>query len=320
MSRLIIDNCIIREDIKAILSELKKTLINGKLKDIRYDGDNVRVTCPNHEHKNGHESTPSCDIYVGDSDKVVWGTSHCFSCGFKAQLYDFIAEAADKSAAWARKWLKENFTETELESGSLIIDDPIILNKKTSSNNKLKESDLDAFQSWHPYLQKRKLSREVCKRYQVKYDPKTECIVFPVRDIKGKLSFLTRRSVNSKKFIIDKEADKDVYLLYDAIKNKSREVYVCESQINALTLESWGYKAVALFGTGSENQYNILKTSGILKYNLCFDGDSAGKSGITRFIKNMNNVFITIIDIPINKDVNDLTKEEFDKLPRLEYK
>lgn len=317
MSKLIIDNCVIKEDIKDILTELKKILINGKLRDIRYDSDNVRITCP--IHKDGYENKPSCDIYVGDSDKVIWGTYHCFTCGAKGQLFDFIAEAADKDVNWAKKWLKENFTEQETESGSLILEDAIILKSNKNKDTYLSESTLDQYQSWHPYLQKRKLSREICKKFDVKYDPKSDCVVFPVRDIKGRLKFLTKRSVSSKKFIIDKDADKDVYLLYDIVNNNIREVYVCESQINALTLQSWGYPAVALLGTGSENQYKILKKSNILKYNLCFDGDEAGKKGITRFIKNMNNVFITIVDIPNKKDVNDLTKEEFDKLPRLEY-
>ena len=33
----------------------------------------------------------------------------------------------------------------------------------------------------------------------------------------------------------------------------------------------------------------------------------------------MDNVFISIVDIPNKKDVNDLTKEEFDNLKRLQY-
>ena len=319
MSKLIVDNHVIKQDIKAILSELKSILDNGKLKDIEYKGDNVRITCPNNDHKNGHESKPSCDIYIGDSENVVWGTAHCFACGFKGQLYDFVAEAADKPVAWAKKWLRDNFTEQVVDYADIAIDEPIRLNNKKDNSKYLPESILERFQSWHPYMQQRKLSRDVCKKYEVKYDPETECVVFPVRDINGRLRFLTRRSVATKKFLIDKDIEKEVYLLYNIIKDNVKEVYVCESQINALTLQSWGYPAIALLGTGSEYQYKLLNKSGILKYNLCFDGDLAGKKGISRFIENITNAFITIINIPDKKDVNDLTKEEFDNLPRLEY-
>lgn len=319
MSKLIIDNHIIKEDIKAILSELKKLLVNGKVKDIEYKNDNVRVTCPNNEHKNGHEAKPSCEIYIGDSEEVVWGTVHCFACGFKGQLYDFVSEAADKPVTWAKKWLCDNFTEQITSGSNVIIDDAITLNKIKVTNKFLSENILEKFQAFHPYMQKRKLSKEVCKKFDVKYDPQTECLVFPVRDINGRLKFLTRRSVITKEFIIDKNVEKEVYLLDNIVKNKIKEVYVVESQINALTLESWGYRAIALLGTGSDYQYKLLNKSGILKYNLCFDGDEAGKKGAVRFLQNIKNAFISIIQIPNKKDVNDLTKEEFENLPKLEY-
>ena len=100
------------------------------------------------------------------------------------------------------------------------------------------------------------------------------------------------------------------------IKNNIDTVIVCESQINALTLWSWGYPAIALIGTGSPHQYEVLKKSGIRNYILCFDGDEAGDKGTNRFKKNMSSdVFISTKLIPRGKDVNNLTKEEFDKLP-----
>lgn len=312
MSSLVIDNHIIKKDIRSILNELVKYAVPGKLKSIKYEPEDVRITCP--VHKDGQENKPSCNIFIGESNDMVWGTTHCFACGFKGQLFDFVAEACDKSRAWAKKWLKDNFTETVIEGNDLIIDEPIRLDKNQSNQICLKESSLYNYQNWHPYLQKRKLSKEICEKFEVKYDPETECIVFPVRDFKGKLRFLTRRSVNSKKFIIDKNIDKEVYLLYNIVRTNIKEVYVCESQINALTLWSWGYPAIALLGTGSDYQYNLLNKSGILKYNLCFDGDEAGRKGIKNFKKNIKNCFISIVEIPNGKDVNDLTKEQFNKL------
>ena len=47
---------------------------------------------------------------------------------------------------------------------------------------------------------------------------------------------LTRRSVKDKTFIIDKEKQKPVYLLYYLLQHNIQECYICESQINALTL------------------------------------------------------------------------------------
>ena len=42
-----------------------------------------------------------------------------------------------------------------------------------------------------------------------------------------------------------------------------------------------------------------------------FDGDTAGRHGAERFIKNMNSdCFVTDIQMPDKKDVNDLETEE----------
>ena len=99
------------------------------------------------------------------------------------------------------------------------------------------------------------------------------------------------------------------------IRENINEVYVAESQIDALTLWGYGYPAIALFGTGGRKSYDILKKSGIRIYHLCLDGDLAGRHGTLRFIKNMpDDVMIDIVYLPDGEDVNDLSKEEFDCL------
>ena len=57
-----------------------------------------------------------------------------------------------------------------------------------------------------------------------------------------------------------------------------------------------------------------MKKSGIRNYILVFDGDEAGQRGAIRFRKNMpDDVFITEVHLPAGKDVNDLSKEEFEQ-------
>ena len=195
MSKLIIDNHVIKQDIKSIIHELKKYSSPGKLKSAKYEKDNVTITCP--VHKDGQENTPSCNIFVGESEDIIWGTVHCFACGFKGQLYDFIAECCDKTQSWGKSWLKDNFTDLVLDDAIIEIDDPIILNKKKINKEVIDESILEKYQNWHPYMQERKLTKEVCQKFEIKYDTKSQCIVFPVRDLSGNLKFLTRRSINS---------------------------------------------------------------------------------------------------------------------------
>jgi DNA primase len=49
---------------------------------------------------------------------------------------------------------------------------------------------------------------------------------------------------------------------------------------------------------------------------LCFDGDDAGDRAINRFRQNVRGKLIEEVVIPRNKDVNDLTLEQFKNLER----
>jgi len=300
-----------------IIHDIKRQLHNGKLREINKPKDNnIRLTCPH--HKNGLEKDADCTVYIGPTLKdsrgeliVAYGTVNCFACGFKGDFIKFVSECFDKSYEWAEEWLLENYAT--VESGEIIELEPIILNKEKKKY--LNESILNNFEDFHPYMLQRKLTKEVIKEFEIKYDPKTECLVFPVRDEKGKLWMLTRRSVKDKTFIIDKEKQKPVYLLYYLLKHNIQECYICESQINALTLWTHQLPAVALFGTGSDYQYEILNKSNIRVYNLCFDGDAAGDKGIREFLSNIRkDVMVNIIKIPRGKDINDLSYDQVETL------
>ena len=167
-------------------------------------------------------------------------------------------------------------------------------------------------------MEKRKLTPEVIQKYKIRYDPISQCIVFPVWDEHNNLVMLTKRSVNTKQFYIDENIEKPIYLL-NYVNNK-KSTFVCESQINTLTLNSWGFQSIGTIGCNiTPKQYNILNKSGIRHFILCFDGDNAGKKATKNFIQNINkDILVDIIEIPPKKDVNDLTREEFIQLPILD--
>lgn len=313
MSNLVINGHIINAPIKDILYAIKKELINGKLRVIEdVKNDNITVTCP--FHKLGKESHPSSQIYCGDSPDIEYGTFHCFTCGESGPLYHFVGECFDEGDEFGKQWLLTHFGNALLENQF----NALFQWDEQKPKEYIDESVLNNFEDWHPYMAKRKLSPAVCKYFQIKYDPVSECLVFPVRDETGKIYMLTRRSVNTKQFIIDADKDKPVYLLNEITKKGINEVVVVESQINCLTLWTYGIPSVALFGTGAKNQYKALNKSEIKHYFLCFDGDSAGKNGIKKFLKNIrDDVIVDIYEMPDGMDVNDLTQEEFDNLPIL---
>lgn len=310
MSDLVIGSHVIDSDVGDILSLLRKA--TGKPKDFRRRGDNYQVACP--FHKNGEERHPSCQVYCGDDPEVEYGYMHCFTCGESGSLWHFVGECLGRGDEAGRKWLLDNFGDAFLEKAYDL--PPLIA---PDAEPPFDESSLAGLQPWHPYMAERKLSRKVCEEFGVGYDEKGDCLVFPVRDERGTLVMTTRRSVKGKRFMVDAEREKPVYLLYKAVSEGYSEVVVCESQINALYCYSMGYPAIALFGTGTKRQYGAINRSGIRTFHLAFDGDEAGRKGAMRFLENLSpSRFADVLIVPRGKDVNDLSREEFESLPIVE--
>lgn len=308
-----IRNKIINESVENMIYQLRRELTNGKLKDVdATKGSDILVTCPNVEHKGGFERHPSCRVFSRtDDDKTEAGTTHCFACGYTASFPQFVADCLDVDLATGEEWLVERYGNVFLQQEEYLPE--IVLDKQPVKKTYLDESVLTEYDYYHPYMWQRKLSKEVVDRFRVGYDPSRDAITFPVYDEKHNLVMVTARSVKTKFFWIPQNVDKPVYLLYDILERGIQTVYVCESQINTLTMRSWGFDSVGLFGTGSEKQYATLRKSGIRNYILVFDGDEAGQRGATRFRKNMpKDIFITEVHLPAGKDVNDLSKEEFE--------
>lgn len=297
-----------------IIYNIKSLINNGKLKDIQERGSDILITCP--FHNEGLERTPSCNIYCGEDKDIGYSVFHCFGCGKKGPFYKLVAACFNQTDEWAKQWLIRNYGvyKPTIEH-SIQLQDKIILKNEYKKPKIIREDFLDRFQSWHPYLEKRHLDKNICEQFKIKYDPFTKCIVFPVWDDKNNLIMLTKRSVLSKAFYIDKDIEKPVYLLNYIKQNNIKTIYVCESQINALTLWGWGKPAVALFGTGTKYQYNLLNKSGITTFYICLDGDEAGDKGTKRLLSNLKkDKIINVVSLPRGKDINDLTQEEFNQL------
>lgn len=312
MKALFINGYIIDAPIIDILQKLKSELTNDKLSVVENKSGWIRVTCPS--HAGGHEEHPSCGVYCGDGE-TEYGFMHCFTCGESGHLWHFVAQCFDSSDDFGKEWLVSNFGhKNDFENIEL---EEIVLPTRSSTKEYLDESILDTFQSWHPYMETRKLSKKVCELFKIKYDPKTECIVFPVYDENNKLWMLTRRSVKNKHFYIDKDKEKPVYLI-NYIRDKGiKEVTVVESQINALTCMSWGIPAVATFGCNiTPKQIDILNKSGLKHIYICYDGDAAGKKGTKKLIEKLNkDILVDVIVMDQGKDVNDISEERFNQLP-----
>lgn len=307
---LIINNHVIDSDLYTILDKIRIETNNRYLGRIVNHGDNVAISCP--FHKDGMERHPSCFVYaLNNNDNVPFGFFKCFTCNSQGQLYDLVSYCFNCSVEEAKEWLVDNFSKTITES--ILTLPEIDLNQEKIRY--LDEAILDKYAYFHPYMFKRKLTEETIIKYKIGWDKEKDAITFPIWDENNHLLGISERSVNNKYFHIPRNIGKPVYLLNYIKKEHIQEVYVVESQIDALYLNSLGKSAVALLGTGTKDQYEILKKSGIRIFHLALDGDMAGRHGIMRFIENMpDDIIIDVLLLPEGKDINDLSKEEIDNL------
>ena len=315
MPIIVDNNKIIDTDVKTILTLLQQQLYAmgiNKLNRVDYKLNNARITCP--IHKNGQEHTPSCDILLHDKDDgTPAGTVHCFGCGYRANIVKFISDCLGISYKAATEWLLNCCNYSLIDNIRDLGDLDLTPTNIKNNYNDLPIVTLDELKSYdyiHPYMFERKLNDFVINKFDVGYDPKTDSLTFPVY-VNGTCLFVAKRRTKFKRFDMPEIYPKPIYGL-DYITDD--EVIVCESIINALTCWVYGKQAVALFGKGYEYQINLLNNINTRKIILALDGDEAGKMGIKRISKGLTNKIVTKLNLPDCKDINDLSKEQFDEL------
>ena len=316
-----VNNHVILDDTQDILIELRKQLeLNGVKRFAKFidSGKNIQTNCP--FHKEGQERKPSFGINKNT------GECHCFGCGWSGTLSEMISNCFGKDdfGVYGNKWLIRNFLSVAVESRPDIDVDFCRRKKITSETKKyISEQELDSYRYTHPYMYKRKLTDEIIDLFDIGYDKSTECITFPNRDINGNCLFIARRSVKTKFFNYPQDVEKPVYGLYECnicaktIKNWfPDEIIICESMLDALTCWVYGRYAVALNGTGNENQFKTLRNMPNRKFILATDMDEAGLKARERIRQSLGNKLVTeyIWDINVAKDINDMSKEYFDSL------
>ena len=314
---------------------LEKLSQYGMLKLGRPSGDWHMVHCP--FHKDGQESKPSCGVslkgshYNGKFNPP--GQFHCFTCGAVKTLNETLQFLFDKYHP--SKDIIDDIQSTTgdfdyqydtIFSGQEIDNVLAVLRPKRPKKSPYPyptEEELSQYRYTIQYMYDRKLTDDIIEKYDVGFDAnwqpkgwKTTCpsVTFPVRDRNGVCLFIARRSIAGKNFFLPENIRKPVYGL-DMIPEDATHVCICESIFNALTCVLYGHPAVALLSTGDEYQYSQLSGLGVNNFILCLDPDEAGQKGTERLIRKFKNSrLLWKLNIPEGKDVNDLSKEEFDFL------
>ena len=99
--------------VEQVLKDLKLQLYGaGLLREIKNTGSDLMCTCP--FHANGKEHNPSCGVLLQQKvtkDKTYEaGTVHCYTCGYTADLPQFVADLLGLSSpVEGFKWLVNQY-------------------------------------------------------------------------------------------------------------------------------------------------------------------------------------------------------------------
>lgn len=253
--------------VEQVLKDLKLQLYGaGLLREIKNTGSDLMCTCP--FHTNGKEHNPSCGVLLQQKvtkDKTYEaGTVHCYTCGYTADLPQFVADLLGLSSpVEGFKWLvnQYNYQTEERELPDLDMYRGSTAKSSVLEESLVKQYTQNLLQSEEAcrYLHKRRIANWVLEAYELGFDPEDKTVLFPVRGMDGKVIFYKGRSIAGKHFYNAKEVDKTsvVFGLWEILNgsfswgtsDQIEEVWITESEIDALSLISYGVPAVAIMGS-----------------------------------------------------------------------
>lgn len=253
------------------------------------------ISCPFHSN----DRTPSLSILLQDRGNLKRGFAHCFACGWTGN-YKQVEEKLGHSLALGLGDFSNHLEINDLTgfSNNPSTNSQFKLNTATEENREEYKRDIP-FQ-YSKYLESRGIYRVIQEQNRV-YE-KGDRVILPFFTPNSKLSGWIERSVSSKFYKVNGNIE---YPLGVEETKPSDFVYVTEGQIDAMTLQQAGLKAVSL---GSVSNYRLLKH--LKNYNIClaFDNDEAGERGrelAREFLESLGkNVYI--LKFPKEfKDVNE---------------
>lgn len=187
------------------------------------------------------------------------GTVHCYTCGYTADLPQFVADLLGLSSpVEGFKWLvnQYNYQTEERELPDLDMYRGSTAKSSVLEESLVKQYTQNLLQSEEAcrYLHKRRIANWVLEAYELGFDPEDKTVLFPVRGMDGKVIFYKGRSIAGKHFYNAKEIDKTsvVFGLWEILNgsfswgsaDQIEEVWITESEIDALSLISYGVPAV----------------------------------------------------------------------------
>lgn len=271
-------------------------LLNNKGISFTPSGKDYVIKCLNPDHE---DNNPSCRV-----DKVI-GIAHCFSCGWKRNLFKHFGVFTNNSSIKVAQ-LKQKLKD--IREQSIEIEFP---------------------ENFTPYNESfRGVSSQTLKHFEAFYtsghDKLDDRIVFPIRDVTKKIAAFIGRHVLSDanpRYVVY-PSGKPLPLFPNIIED-AKSIILVEGIFDMLNMYDKGvHNVVCTFGTSTITEKTIstkmlsFKTLGITKVFILYDGDKPGREAakILKPILESDGFVVEIIDLPDDVDPGVLTKEDVESI------
>ena len=273
---------------------------------VKHSGATHYAVCPFHCEKTASLAVQSDDNFF-----------HCFGCGRSGNIYTWIQltehltfdQAVQKVANITNSDIND-YIESEsmsfykllnrLNNKKRIMVERTILDIDTDYNQKYKD---EIPQEWID----EGISAETMKKYEIRIDPYSNRIVYPVRDanfqmigVKGRTRFKDYKELGIMKYMNYNKLKILDYLTgmmqaADAVK-KSGEIIIVEGLKSVMKLDQWGFHNVVSAETSTLNEYQIelLIKMQVKNVVIAFDKDVKLKKiqDCVKLLKKFTNVYV----------------------------
>lgn len=257
----------------------------------------VRCLNPDHDDKN-----PSCRI-----DKVT-GITHCFSCGFKTNIFKYFGVIGNFTSIKVAK-LKEKLTNLKMDLNGVEFPGEQI--PITKSFRGISVKTLRHFESF----------------YNLDNSELADRIWFPIKDLRGKTAVFVGRHMMSdgNPRYLNYPRGIQMPIFPEVFEQQHNSAVLVEGIFDFLNLYDKGLKNVCCtFGTSTlfkdaDLKLLGLKSQGITKIYLMFDGDQPGQEAMTKLepILQECGYLIEKIVLEDGMDPGELSQEYVDSI--MEY-
>lgn len=256
-------------------------------------GQDYLIKCLNPDHE---DSNPSCRV-----DKVT-GITHCFSCGFKTNIFKFF-NIVDNFTSIKIAKLKAKLTELKINSNG--VEFPEAITPVTKPFRGISTKTLKEFDSFYVNNANSEL---------------TDRIWFPIKDIRDRVVVYVGRHTlsdsNPRYLNYPKGVQMPIYP--ETFKNRYKSVVLVEGIFDMLNLYDKGLENVSCtFGTSTlfkdaDIKLLSLKSQGISKIYLMFDGDEPGREAMDKLepiLLEELGFMVEKIILPEDSDPGELSQE-----------